>query len=285
MNSTFKNKLKNKEFIRCIEVLPPKDSNITPIIEDLKKIQNQFDVLSIVDNPRGIVHMSSLACSYLIQKMDFETIMHVSCTNKNRIEIQSQILGAVALEIKNLLFVTGDHVLSGENQDARPVYDIDSIQAIRIAKNLNNNLNNNLFIGAVANQLSGELQIKGIEKKVEAGAEFIMTQPVFDIKKFKEFIEKLKDKDKDKDKNISLYLIAGLMPLKSIKHAEFINNKIPGIQIPPEVIERLKNSKNPYQEGINIANETIEDVKEIKEISGINVMGMLDLKTINKLEI
>jgi 5,10-methylenetetrahydrofolate reductase len=221
--------------------------------------------------------MSSLACSHLLQKEGFEAIMHISCTNKNRIEIQSQILGADALGIKNILLVTGDHVLSGENREAKPVYDIDSIQAIKLAKKLNEN--NDLFIGAAANPLSGELQIKGLEKKAEAGAEFIMTQPVYDIEKFKGFIEKIKKF------NINLYLIAGVMPLKSVKHAEFINDKIPGILVPDELIKRLENSKTPYNEGIIIANETIREIKKIKEISGINVMGLFDLEMAKYLEI
>jgi methylenetetrahydrofolate reductase (NADPH) len=221
--------------------------------------------------------MSALACSYLIQKEGFETIMHVSCTNKNRIEIQSQILGAKALGINNILFVTGDHVLSGENREAKPVYDIDSIHAVRMAKELNNNL----FIGAVANPLSGELQIKGLIKKSEAGAEFIVTQPVYDIQAFRNFIGRVNNLNI----KIPVYWIAGIMPLKSAKHAEFINNKIPGILVPDTVIEMLKNSKDPYREGISIANETIREVKKIKEISGINVMGLFDLEMVKELEI
>jgi len=272
----FKTKLKNNDFVKIIELIPPKDSNITPAINDLKAVQDKFDIVSVVDNPRGIVHLSSLACSCLIRKEGFEAIMHISCTNKNRIEIQSQVLGAEALGIKNLLFVTGDHVLSGDNRKARPVYDIDSILAIKIAKKLNNNSGNNLFMGASVNHLSGELQFKSLEKKAEAGAQFIMTQPVYDIEKFKNFIEKIKI-------DIKLYFIAGVMPLKSVKHAEFINNKIPGIMVPEKLIVRLKNSKNAHLEGINIANETILEIEKIKEISGINVMGMFDLKTINEL--
>ena len=277
MSATFKTRLENKEFVKIIEVLPPKDSDISPVVRALNNVKSRFHFVSVVDNPRGIVHMSALACSYLIQKEGFETIMHVSCTNKNRIEIRSQILGAKALEINNILFVTGDHVLSGENREAKPVYDVDSIHAIRMAEKLNENL----FIGAVANPRSGELQIKGLLKKSEAGAEFIVTQPVYDIQVFRNFIGKVNNLNI----KIPLYRIAGIMPLKSAKHAEFINNKIPGIRVPDTVIERLKNSKDPYREGISIVNETIREVKKIKEISGINVMGLFDLETAKELEV
>jgi 5,10-methylenetetrahydrofolate reductase len=277
MNSQLKTKLINKEFVKIIEVLPPKDSDITPVVRALNGVKSRFDFVSVVDNPRGIVHMSALACSYLIQKEGFETIMHVSCTNKNRIEIRSQILGAKALGINNILFVTGDHVLSGENHEAKPVYDVDSIHAVRMAKELNNNL----FLGAVANHLSGELQITGLLKKSEAGAEFMITQPVYDIQAFKNFIGRVNNLNI----KIPAYLIAGIMPLKSAKHAEFINNKIPGIRVPDSVIERLRKAKDPYREGVAFANETIREIKKIKEISGINVMGLFDIEMAKELEI
>ncbi len=277
MSRSFKTKLKNKEFIKCLEILPPKDPDMTPLMNDLKIHRSRFDVVSIVDNPRGIVHISSLAAAHIIKEAGFDVIMHISCTNKNRIEIQSQILGAEALGIKNILFVTGDHVLSGENYAAKPVYDIDSIQAIKLAKNLSNNL----FLGAAANQLSGELQLKMILKKLEAGAEFIMTQPVYDIKKFKNFVENLNKINSE----YPIHIIAGIMPLRSLKQAEFINNKIPGICIPEKLIGRLQNSKNPRDEGINIANETICEIKEIKGVSGINIMGLFDLNNLNEFDI
>lgn len=267
---TLRDKLMNKEFVKFFEILPKKDINqLIPELSELKK-QNFFDAISVVDNPRGIVHMSSLTASYLLEREGIEALMHVSCANKNRIEINSQVLGAFASGIHNILFVTGDHAALGDNPEAKVVYDIDSVQAISSAKEISDKSDKSgkLFIGGVANPLSEpvELQIMGVERKISAGAEFIITQPVYAISPLENFVERAKKI------SMPFHLIAGIMPLKSLKRADFINNKIPGLYVPEEVIERIRESRDPENESIEILKEIYRRIRKIKEISGVNFM-------------
>lgn len=259
-----RDKLRNKEFVKFFEILPKKDIN--PLISELSELkkQNLFDVISVVDSPRGIAHTSSLAVSYLLEREGIEALMHVSCANKNRIEINSQVLGALASGIRNILFVTGDHSFLGGNPEAKVVYDIDSVQGISSAREISDKL----FIGGVANPLAEpiELQVMGAERKIYAGAEFIITQPVHEIAPLKDFVERAKKI------SIPFHLIAGIMPLKSVKRAEFINDKIPGLYVPEGVIERIRRSKDYEKESIEIAREIYREIKKIKEISGVNFM-------------
>jgi len=221
---------------------------------------NKVDAVNVPDNQRGIPHVSALAASKILLDNDIEPILHLSCANRNRIEIQSVILGAEVLGILNALIMTGDHPLVAENREAQAVFDIDSIEALKLAGSVSK-----LHLGAVANQLANiELQAELISRKIEAGAEFIQTQPVFDIAKLEELIDRAAVKTR---------WIAGVMPLRSVKNAEFVSRRIPGITIPREIMERLRKSKDPQKEGILIMREILDELKEFGGISGINLMS------------
>jgi len=223
--------------------------------------ENEADAVNVPDNQRGIPRLSSLAASKILLDNGIEPIMHLSCANRNRIEMESMVLGAEALGIPNLLVMTGDHPLVADNREAKPVFDIDSVEALRLAKE-----KSKLYLGAVANQLGNiELQAELISRKVEAGAEFIQVQPVFEIERLEKLIDAAAVKTK---------WIAGVMPVRSAESAEFIGKRIPGIQVPKEITKRLKKSKDPDKEGIQIMNDILDELKGVDKISGVSLMSL-----------
>jgi len=255
---SLRDKLERGDFVVTLEISPPRNPDMRKFIQ--KARENKADAINVPDNQRGIPHVSALAASRLLLENGMGPIMHLSCANRNRIEIQSIILGAEALGILNILIMTGDHPLVADNREARAVFDIDSIEALKLAKRVSK-----LYLGAVANQLSNiELQAELINRKVDAGAKFIQTQPVFNISKLEELIDRTAVKTK---------WIAGVMPLRSVKNAEFISNRIPGIEVPKEIIERLRKSKDPDREGIQIMRGILDELKKFGRISGINLMS------------
>jgi len=223
--------------------------------------ENEADAVNVPDNQRGIPRLSSLAASKILLDNGIEPIMHLSCANRNRIEMESMVLGAEALGIPNLLVMTGDHPLVADNREAKPVFDIDSVEALRLAKE-----KSKLYLGAVANQLGNiELQAELISRKVEAGAEFIQVQPVFEIERLEKLIDAAAVKTK---------WIAGVMPVRSAESAEFLGKRIPGIQVPKEITKRLKKSKDPDKEGIQIMNDILDELKGVDKISGVSLMSL-----------
>jgi len=266
-----KDKLNNGKFVNIFEILPKKD--FLSMVPEIKK-NCFFDAVSISDNPRGIVYISSLAASFLLEKDGIETLMHVSCANKNRIEIKSQVLGALSSGIHNVFFVSGDHNILGNNPEARMVYDIDSTYAISYAREISSEI----FIGGAANPLADplELQVMVVERKISSGGDFIITQPVYEIDYLKNFIKSVKTIKKP------FHIIAGLMPLSSEKKANFINTWIPGLYVPNNVINRIRNGSDQRKEGIEIAREIYHEIRKIKEISGVDFMST-DIDTVMKI--
>ena len=255
---SLRERLERGDFVITLEISPPGDSEMKEFIQTAK--ENEVDAVNVPDNQRGIPQLSSLAASKILLDNKIEPIMHLSCANRNRTEMESLILGAEALKIPNLLIMTGDHPLVADRKDAKPVFDIDSVDALRLAKE-----KSGLYLGAVANQLANiELQAELISRKVEAGAEFIQTQPVFDIERLEKLIDAAAVKTR---------WIAGVMPVRSAESSEFISKRIPGIQVPEEITDRLKSSKNPEKEGIQIMRNILDELKSVK-ISGVSLMSL-----------
>jgi len=254
---SLKEKLGRGDFVITLEISPPGDSAMDEFIQTAR--ENEVDAINVPDNQRGIPRLSSLVASKILLDNKIEPIMHLSCANRNRIEMESLILGAEALKIPNLLIITGDHPLVAENRQAKSVFDIDSVDALRLAKE-----KSGLYLGAVANQLANiELQAELVGRKVDAGAEFIQTQPVFEIERLEKLIDAAAVKTR---------WIAGVMPVRSVEGAEFISKRIPGIQIPKEIIQKLKGSKNPDKEGIQIMRNILDELKGVGKISGVSLM-------------
>jgi len=213
------------------------------------------------------------ACSALSQK-GFETIMHLTCRDRNRLALQSELLGAQYLGIKNLLVMSGDYPTKGDHPGAKPVYDLDSVQLLDMISNLNSGVDlsgNSLegktefFTGAVSNTELTEVALMKLGKKIKAGARFIITQAVFDGGKFSEFMDKIHDAGGGQTG-----IIAGIIPLKSEKSAQFLNSNIAGVKVPDYVIRRLNSASEPEAVGIEIAADLIKQLRGVCD--GVHIM-------------
>jgi methylenetetrahydrofolate reductase (NADPH) len=209
--------------------------------------------------------------------------MQITCRDRNRIALQSDVLGAAANGVKNILFLTGDHQSFGNHPDAKGVYDLDSIQLIQIVKNMRDNgifqsgdkilaSNPGVFIGAAANPFADpfELRVDRLEKKIEAGADFIQTQSVFNLDKFNVWMDEVCSRGLEK----KIHIIAGITPLKSLKMTERMKFHVPGVDIPDDVYQRIKKTSDPKTEGYNLALELINEIKKIKGVHGLHITAL-----------
>jgi len=273
--------LESGQFAVTAEIDPPKNADPELIKEKAKWLKDYVDAVNITDSPRATVKMSSLAGAVILQKENIEPVMHITCRDRNRIAIQSDLLGASALGVKNILCLTGDYVTFGDHPQAKPVFDLDSIQLISLAKNLSEGRFFNkkevkgkypyFFIGAVENPFADPLEFRPIRlaKKIKAGARFIQTQIVYNLERFEKFIRLCEDLGILE----KVYILAGIAPPKSLKMLKYIKeSKIPGIEVPDELIRRMESAKDEKEEGINIAVEIIERVKENPGVRGIHIM-------------
>ena len=275
--------LSDGKFTITVEVGPPKGSDPDKIRQKGEILKKCADAFNVTDNQTAVVRMSSMASCFILQKMNLEPIMQITCRDRNRIALQSDILGASAIGIKNILCLTGDHQSLGNHPESKGVYDIDSIQLIKIIKNMRDNgiFQNNekivygkpdIFIGAVANPFADpfEYRVDRLEKKVEAGVNFIQTQSVFNLDKFKTWIDEVRSRGIDK----KVYILAGTSPLKSLKMTNRMKYHVPGVDIPGYIIKRMEKAKDPQKEGFNIALELINEIKKIKGIHGIHITAL-----------
>lgn len=272
MQLTFGEKLNSNKFIITAEIAPPKGVNASAALADAKILKGLVDALNITDNQRAIMRMSPLALGKLLLDEGHEIIMQMTCRDRNRLAIQSDILGAAALGIENICIMSGDHTINGDHPGAKPVYDLDSVQLLSLMQKMKSgiDLSGNklegipeLVVGAVSNTDSSQvMQMIKLEKKVKMGAQFIQTQAVYDVEEFIEFTESVS--------HLDIPIIAGLIPLKSANAARFMNKNIPGINVDNDIIARMENTDDPMQEGLMICSETIRILK--KKCHGVHLM-------------
>ncbi|GAB6076840.1 methylenetetrahydrofolate reductase [Desulfurobacterium crinifex] len=248
---SFSKKLRNGKFIITAEVAPPRGTDWKSVIEGIEPLKGKVDAFNVTDNQRSMVRMSSLVMSKLLLDSGFDPIFQLTCRDRNRIALQSELLGAAALGIRNICLMTGDFTTLGDQPDAKPVFDIDSVQLIELAKKLESGklLNGKeikgsveFTVGAVYNPFAGPktLQEWKLRKKVEAGAEFIQTQPVYDIRVAEEV--------NDLIEALGAVPIIGLLPVKSLKMANFMK-KLNPTSVPDKLIEGLEKANDPAQYG------------------------------------
>ena len=270
-------KLAKGEWIETVEIVPPRGHLLGSTIK--KAIQCReagIDAINIPDGPRASSRMSPIIASHFIQvKAQIETVLHFCCRDRNLIGMQSDLLGCAAADLKNMLFVTGDPPKLGDYPYASAVFDADSIGMVTIQSNLNKgiDLGGNALskqtaaligVGADPNAIDFEREIRRTKEKVEAGAEFIITQPVFDIESLFVFLDMISD--------FHIPVIAGIWPLASYRNAEFMQNEVPGVVVPDTVMDRMakaKTKEEQRQEGINIARESIAAIRD--RIQGVQV--------------
>jgi 5,10-methylenetetrahydrofolate reductase len=278
---TFRESLNAGRFVVTAEIGPPKGTDIRNMLSHMELFRGKVDAVNVTDNQVAIMKMCSLAVCKLALEHGLEPIFQMTCRDRNRIAIQSDLLGASALGIRNVLCITGDHVSKGDHKGAKPVYDVESVQLLKIINNLNNGRDmsgnelkgaTDFFQGAVVTPeaIPIEPQLIKFEKKVRAGARFFQTQAVYDIKKFKDFMNYAR--------KFPVKILAGIVLLKSASMANFLNTNIPGIRVPQELIDELKASASEggkdrvLDTGLNIAARHITQLKEEGICDGVHIM-------------
>ena len=246
-------------------------------------LKGYADAFNITDNQTAVVRMSSMAGCCLLRKMGMEPIMQMTCRDRNRIALQSDVLGASAVGIKNMLFLTGDHQSFGNHPEAKGVFDIDSMQLIQMIKNMRDDgifqngdeilaRNPDVFIGAAANPFAdpSELRVDRLHKKIRAGADFIQTQSVYNLNKFNMWMDEIRSNGLDK----KVHILAGVTPLKSLRMTERMKFHVPGVDIPDSIYNRMKNATDPKDEGYKISIELINEIKKINGVHGIHITAL-----------
>ena len=279
---TLKEKIESNRFILCGEIGPPQSCNGDVIRAKSRHFKGYVDAVNITDNQTAIVRLSSIASAKILLEEGVEPIMQVTCRDRNRLAIQSDLLGAAALGIQNVLCLTGDHQSIGDQPEAKGVFDLDSIQLIATVAEMNRGFllsgfemkkKPEFLIGAAANPFAEPFEVRLIRlyNKVKAGAHFIQTQPVFDLEIFSRWMEKIVEMGLDKKTAI----LAGVMPIRSVKTLLWMKNEVPGVKINEMYIERMKHAENPEEEGIKITVEIIDVLKNIKGIRGIHLLPVM----------
>lgn len=276
---SFKGALDSGKFVVTAEVGPPKGTDIKEMIHHIELLKGRVDALNVTDNQSAVMRICSLAVCKIALEHGVEPILQMTCRDRNRIGLQSDLLGANVLGIKNVLCMTGDHVLAGDHKQAKPVYDIESVQLLRVVDSLNNGKDmagnglkgsTDFFQGAVVTPEANPLepQLIKFEKKLRAGAKFFQTQAIYDINKFKEFMSYAR--------KFPVKVLAGIVVLKSAAMANFINNNVPGIRVPQELIDELKaaGKEKALDTGLNIAARHIKQIKEENICDGVHIMAI-----------
>jgi len=266
------------------EVGPPRGCNVEIIKEKANMIKDYVDGINITDNQTAMVRMSSIAGGTIIKQMGLDPIIQMVSRDRNRLAMQSDILGAYALGMNTMLCLSGDHPQFGDHPMAKPVYDIDSINMIKMVKDMRDEGKfqggaditepPKMFIGAAANPFADpfELRVMRLAKKVAAGVDFIQTQCIFNTDKFEEWMKQVVDRGLDQ----KVAILAGITPMKSLGMAKYMKSKVPGMDIPDEVIDRLAGVDKDKQadEGIKMAIEQMQRLKECKGVKGFHIMAI-----------
>jgi len=274
--------LASGKFAVTVEAGPPKGTNPEVIQKKGDLLRQYCDAVNVTDNQTAIVRMSSLASCLLLKQMGIEPVMQMVTRDRNRIALQSDVLGAVAWGIGNILCLSGDHPKLGNHPQSKAVFDIDSVQLIQTLKNMRDEgkfINGDeisgevpLFIGAVANPFADpfELRVPRLAKKIKAGADFIQTQAVFDVNRFADWMKMITERGLDKETHI----LAGIIPIKSAGMARYMRDNVSGVIVSEEIVARMEKAEDAEAEGVKIALELIAKVKEIPGVHGIHIMAV-----------
>jgi methylenetetrahydrofolate reductase (NADPH) len=272
------------QFAVTAECGPPKGADPEAIIRKADLLKGSVDAVNVTDNQTAIVRMSSLAACTLLKSAGLDPVLQVVVRDRNRIALQSDILGASALGVRNVLCLSGDHQRFGNQPQAVGVFDLDSIQFVQIVRSMRDagvilggeplTKAPDLFIGAAANPFADPFAFRVVRlaKKIAAGAEFIQTQCVYNLERFEKWIQMAKERGLTE----KVYILGGVTPLKSAGMAKYMKSKVAGMDVPDEVIRRMEGvpSKNQAAEGIKICVETIEVLKKTKGVHGIHIMAI-----------
>jgi methylenetetrahydrofolate reductase (NADPH) len=296
--------LKAGHFAVTGELGPPQSADSEEIRHKASLLKGNCDAVNITDNQTAIVRMSSIGAGILAYQEGLEPIIQMTCRDRNRLAIQSDLLGAYALGMRNLLALTGDHQRFGNHPTSKNVFDIDSIQLVRTVASMRDDKlfecgdpftgqEPRFFVGAAAAPFADPIDFRPyrLAKKVKAGANFIQTQLIYDIEAFKKYMEKVRELGLHE----KTYILAGLGPLKSPGMARYMKNNVPGILVPDEIIQRMTGAGKPWtsipkeeltkenkrdrskawrEEGIKVCIDLINQVREIEGVAGVHIMAI-----------
>jgi 5,10-methylenetetrahydrofolate reductase len=262
------------QFVVTAEIAPPKGANLAPALEAAAKFEG-VTAVNVTDNQGANMRLSSLALAAQLQQAGTETILQLTCRDRNRMALQSDLLGAAAFGIENLLLLSGDHSKFGDHPDARPVFDLDSVQLLDMTAGLMAGVNMvgkplngvpNFFPGAAVNPAAEpfELMFQKVAKKVDSGARFFQTQSIFDRETLERFMAAMAPLD--------VPVIAGVLLIRSGKMARFLNDNIPGVQVSDALLDRFDRAADPMAEGVAIARETVGWARELCQ--GVHLMTL-----------
>ncbi len=265
------------------ELGPPKSADLETLKHHAYEMRNHVDSYNITDNQTAIVRTSSIGVAASLIQMGLEPNVQMTVRDRNRICLQSDLLGAVSFGVRNFLCLQGDHGKFGNEPAAKNVFDLDSMQLIQAVKNMRDEgvfiggekLEHPLpriFIGAVANPFADPFEYRPLRlaKKIAAGAQFIQTQCIFDLDRFEKWMEKVRELGLHK----KAYIMGGVTPIKSIGAARYMQKNVSGMIVPEELITRIKGAEDKKKEGIKIAVETIQRLKEIEGVAGVHIMAI-----------
>lgn len=279
---TFKEKIQAGKFLLTSEIGPPKGIETKKILEDAGLIGSRVDAINVTDLQSSVMRLGSLAVSILLKQNGFEPVLQVTCRDRNRLALQSDFLSAAAYGIENVLVLTGDHPSLGDHPEAKPVFDLDSVQLLAVARKLESGIDmkgNKLegalpkfCLGAVVNPGADpiEPQVMKMEKKIEAGAEFFQTQAVYDLKTFENFLSKIK--------HLKTTILAGIVLLKSAGMARYMNKNVAGVFVPDNLIKEMEETKDKVATSVEIAARLIKELKPM--CNGIHIMPIGWVKSV-----
>ena len=261
------------KFVVTAELSPTKGVDLSRSYKHLDSLKGKVDLINVTDQQGGVMRVGSLAVSHLLKERSFEPIFQLTCRDRNRLALQSDLLSASLLGIRHILCLTGDHPTRGDHPDAKPVYDLDSVSLLMSATNLQNGFDLSgkpleskpvFCLGATAapGMIPMEPQLIKAEAKVRAGAQFFQTQAVFDMEVFHKFMERMK--------KIGVPVLAGVLLLTSARMAHYINKNIAGLIVPDSIVSEMEKSGNAQQTGIDIAVRIIQEVRGLCQ--GVHIM-------------
>lgn len=276
--------LKQGHFAVTSECGPPRGSDPEVITKKGNLIKDHVDCVNITDNQTSMTRMCSLAACIHLKQMGIEPVLQMVTRDRNRIALQSDILGAASFDIHNILCLTGDHQSFGDCAQGQNVHDLDSMQLIQTVRHMRDegkflggdeiSRPPDMFVGAAANPFADpfEIRVPRLAKKVACGVEFIQTQCIYNLDKFEEWMKGIGERGLHE----KVYIMAGMTPMKSAGMAKFMKNRVPGMDVPDEIVKRLAGveKKKQAQEGIDICVEAIQRLKEVEGVAGFHIMAI-----------
>jgi len=280
-SGAFERACRSGRFLVTAEITPPDSANAEDLLARARPLRGLVDAINLTDGAGAHCHMASLAAAALLARDGHEPVFQVACRDRNRIAIQADIMGAAALGIANVLCITGDHVAAGDHPQARPVFDLDSVSLLELARRMRDAgtyasgrklaTPPNLFLGATVNPFAPpyEARVANLERKLAAGARFIETQYCLDVPRLEAFLRRVRESGLEG----RFHLIVGTGPIVSVRLARWMLAHVPGVHIPESVMRRLERASDPLREGVRICVETIQRLRELDGVAGVHLMA------------